>query len=94
MIGDNIMIKLPLKLLRLSCGKSTKELAEGLNISERTLEKYENNTGLIPVSILVKIRRLYGIPLELIYIGKHNDCIEDNLKYVNTALRSPQINIH
>lgn len=55
------MKKITLKAARVNTGLNQKEAAAELGISEGTLVNYEKGTSFPDVSMIEKIKRLYGL---------------------------------
>lgn len=56
-----------LKQLRLEKGKTQKELAEYLNVSQQTVSRYENQKVIsIPSDLLEKLAQYYGVSIDFI----------------------------
>lgn len=58
-----------LSRLRKECGMTQKQAAEKLQISDRTVSKWERGAGLPDVSLLKDISALYGVDMEKILEG-------------------------
>jgi len=57
---------LTLRTIRESKGYTLNEAASHCGISESKMEEAENKPGDIPASIAIKLRNLYGIPIDYI----------------------------
>lgn len=55
-----------LKKARLERGLSLEKISDEVNVSPRTLSKYETSPGKTPIHITVRLMRIYNIPLECI----------------------------
>lgn len=58
-----------LRRLRRECGMTQRQAAERLQISDRTVSKWERGAGLPDVSMLKGISALYGVDLEKLLEG-------------------------
>ena len=58
-----------LSRLRKECGMTQKQVAEKLQISDRTVSKWERGAGLPDVSLLKDISALYDVDIEKILDG-------------------------
>lgn len=61
-----------IKDLRVRANMSQSTAAKRLNISEPTLRKWENDSGLISFKDMQRIADLYHIPLDYIFFGDNN----------------------
>ncbi|WP_212970666.1 helix-turn-helix domain-containing protein [Paenibacillus cineris] len=55
-----------LKRARLERGFTLKEVSSKIQVSEKTLARYETIPGRVPVDVTVKLMRIYCIPLTCI----------------------------
>ncbi|GKQ42951.1 helix-turn-helix transcriptional regulator [Companilactobacillus sp. RD055328] len=62
-----------LEELRKSSGLSQVELAEMLNVSDRTIYKYENDSTNIPNKLLDKYMKAFEIKYDDIFLGDKYD---------------------
>jgi transcriptional regulator with XRE-family HTH domain len=67
------MIQITLKAARVNSGLTLKEAAKEFNISQLTLANYERDSTNVPRSFFIKIRSVYGIPVDNIYFGKQEE---------------------
>lgn len=63
------MFQITLRMAREAYGSSIEEVARCCGVSIEDLEKYEKDSSDMPISIGKKIRTLYDVPLNLIFIG-------------------------
>ena len=79
---DNEKIGALILSLRKENGLTQKQLAERLNISDKTVSKWERGQGLPDISLMPKISRVFGIDMEKILEGeiKNNEFIVGNMK--------------
>jgi DNA-binding XRE family transcriptional regulator len=68
------MGQITLRAARTSLGYTREEVAHYCSISTGTYGRYEVDSSLIPIKTIRKIRSLFNIPLELIFIGKERAC--------------------
>lgn len=61
---------LKLKLKRKECGLTQQEVADYLKISRNTLSVYESGKTDIPLTVFIRISKLYGCDIDEIY-GTH-----------------------
>ena len=59
---------------------SQKELAEKLNISERTLQRYENGISEPTISILLELSKIYEVSIDAI-VGNEYYATTDPARY-------------
>ena len=60
-----------LKAARVNAGYTQKEAAKMLNISQATLQNYENSVTFPTMDMVEKISGLYKFPKDFIFFGKH-----------------------
>lgn len=77
------MFKITLRDARLNSKKSLRQVSIETGISEKTLRKYERNSGLAKVNSICMLRDLYCISLNHIFIGTE----EDYKKYIQELMR-------
>ena len=59
-----------LRALRVNYSLSAKEVAKEIGIHQQTLLKYENDSTDIPLSLLEKLAKYYGVNKDFIFLGK------------------------
>ena len=64
------MQKMTLRALRTNYSLTAKEVADKLGIHQQTLLKYENDSTDIPLSLLEKLAKYYGVNKDFIFLGK------------------------
>lgn len=69
-----------LRIARKNRGFTPEYVAEYCNISVNALCKFENEPGLTPVLIVIKLRILYNIPLDFIEVDTDDP---EELSYIN-----------
>jgi len=52
-----------LKEARIKSGCSQKQISTMINISERTLSRYESEPGKAPIDVAVRLLSIYNVPL-------------------------------
>lgn len=62
-------VKITLRAARNNLVMTRKQAAKLFNIHYETLTKYEYDSSNVPISFFNKIEEVYGIPLDLIFIG-------------------------
>lgn len=67
--GEN-MQKMTLRALRTNYSLTAKEVANELGVHQQTLLKYENDSTDIPLSLLEKLAKYYGVNKDFIFLGK------------------------
>lgn len=69
--GDSMSkcYKISLADLRKKYRLSIRQASDYLEITEKNMIIYESNPGIIPASVLFKIRLLYKVPLDLIKLN-------------------------
>ncbi len=79
---DNEKIGALILSLRKEKGLTQKQLAERLNISDKTVSKWERGQGLPDISLMPKISKVFGIDIEKILEGeiKNGEFIVGNMK--------------
>lgn len=82
------MFKLTLKAVRYNSGLSRPEAAKYFDVHPATLMNYENNSSKVPRSFVVKLEKVYGIPLEYIFFGKETDFVEEKRKERDEKLQA------
>ena len=60
------MCKITLKMAREMCGYSVEEAAERCGVTVDDMMGYEKTHRILKVIMLIKLRKLYGIPLDYI----------------------------
>lgn len=58
--------------LRVRAGLSQAQAAAKLGISEPTLRKWENDSSVLSYKDMLRISKLYGVPLDYIFFGPNN----------------------
>ena len=58
-----------LALVREALGLSQRELAEALNLSPGAIGNYEQGKRVIPPHVAVRLKRLFGVPVDWLYDG-------------------------
>lgn len=58
--------------LRVRAGLSQAQAAARLGISEPTLRKWENDSSVLSYKDMLRISKLYGVPLDYIFLGPNN----------------------
>ena len=58
--------------LRVRAGLSQAQAAARLGISELTLRKWENDSSVLSYKDMLRISKLYGVPLDYIFFGPNN----------------------
>lgn len=66
------MFQITLHDARILNGYTVEEAARNIGISTDTYGTYENYPEMIPKIIAYKIKKLYDIPLDLIYLRSYN----------------------
>lgn len=64
--------------LRVRAGLSQTQAATKLGISEPTLRKWENDSSVLSYKDMLRISKLYGVPLDYIFFGPNNAFSEKN----------------
>jgi DNA-binding XRE family transcriptional regulator len=70
------MFQISLRSARINSGYTAQEVAESLNISPKTLWKYERAAGEMPLRAAVKILSLYRISVDDVYFGGESEFIK------------------
>ena len=65
-------IKHSVLVLRVRAGLSQAQAAAKLGISEPTLRKWENDSSVLSYKDMLRISKLYGVPLDYIFFGPNN----------------------
>jgi len=75
-VGDII------RTLRLERGMTQKQLADQMNISDKTVSKWERGSGLPDISLIPELSQLLGIDTQKLLTGDMapNDCVGGNMK--------------
>ena len=86
-----------LKSLRKSKGLTQQELADMLNVSNKTVSKWENGQGIPEMSTLLLLADLYGISVDDILRGskkmqKNEDKLIERLQYIVTKSKHQYVN--
>ncbi len=68
-------MKISLHAMRIMAGYTVEEAAEHCGISAGEYMAYEEDSREIPLHAARKIRKLYGIPLDLLFAGTEKDYI-------------------
>ena len=58
--------------LRMKMGMTQKALADLMNISDKTVSKWERGLGLPDVSLLVELSDIFGIKVDTLLTGRMN----------------------
>lgn len=58
-----------LRQLRLERGMTQKEAAQGLQVSDKTISKWERGLGCPDISLLPSLSALFGVPIEKLLAG-------------------------
>jgi len=66
---DNIKVGKLLLALRIEKNMTQKEIADILNLSDRTISKWERGLGFPDVSLLNELSRIYGVNIEKLLSG-------------------------
>lgn len=74
-------MQITLRVARISCGYTQGEVAKYIGVTPRTIRRWEKGGGDLAYKTLVKIRRLYGIPLDYIYFGSESEAINHNREF-------------
>ena len=71
-----------IRSLRLERGMTQRGLAERMNISDKTVSKWERGLGCPDVSLLPELSRILGVGLEHLLSGalEENDLVGGNMK--------------
>ncbi len=79
---DNVKIGMLIFSLRKEKGMTQKQLAKELNISDKTVSKWERGQGLPDISLMPELSRIFGIDIEKILEGdvRTNDITGGNMK--------------
>lgn len=67
------MFQMTLGDLRRHANCTIEELSEILGIKTKVLIKYEKDSSNIPMDLLLKIEKLYGLPADYIFLGEKCD---------------------
>ena len=70
---DTIKIGRFIKSLRKENSLTQREVAERLNVSEKTVSKWETGNGMPEVSIMLPLCKLFGISINEILSGERLD---------------------
>lgn len=63
-----------MRAVRVSCGYAEDEVARYCGVSTETINELEIDSGQIDYNLLSKLINLYGVTLDLIYLGSETDC--------------------
>lgn len=63
------MEQITLEMARLEAEFTVEEVAQKLKITSRCIMKYERDNSNIPITLFIKLCRLYNVTLDDIYIG-------------------------
>ena len=69
--------------LRTKMGMTQKSLADLMNISDKTVSKWERGLGLPDVSLLVELSQIFGINVDILLTGKMNVSDEKGVNMKN-----------
>ena len=72
------MFKISLRVARELSGYTAEEAAGNCGIPIYTLNKFETDSGQMPIKLISKILSLYKISSSLIFFGTIEDCIKHN----------------
>jgi len=62
-----------MRAVRVSCGYVEDEVARYCGVSTETINELEIDSGQIDYNLLSKLIDLYGVPLDIIYLGAETD---------------------
>lgn len=62
------MFKITLQAVRISLGYKIEEAANHCHVSTQEMERLENDLGDMPASMVIKLRKLYGFPIDYVSI--------------------------
>jgi DNA-binding XRE family transcriptional regulator len=62
------MFQITLRVVRESCGYTVEEVAEYCGIALDKMKEVEDDPGAMKDSIAIKLRKLFGIPIDYIRI--------------------------
>jgi DNA-binding XRE family transcriptional regulator len=79
------VFQITLRAARISFGYTAKEAAKACGISKSTMSRYEIDSDHVPLRTALKLVRLYGVSMDLIYWGKESNCFEHNRSHVMKA---------
>ncbi len=65
--------------LRVRAGLSQTQAASKLSVSEPTLRKWENDSSVLSYKDMIRISKLYGVPLDYIFFGPNNAFSENGV---------------
>lgn len=73
-----------IRKMRIEKGLTQKEMAEIINLSDKTISKWERGVGLPDITILKKLSEIFGITVEKILEGEleENSYVGGNMKKV------------
>ena len=69
--------------LRTKMGMTQKSLADLMNISDKTVSKWERGMGLPDVSLLVELSQIFGVNVDILLTGNMNVCDEKGVNMKN-----------
>jgi transcriptional regulator with XRE-family HTH domain len=67
-------------MAREACGYTVEKASKCFGISERILEGFEQDSGPVPFSLMLRITDSYHIPFDFVYFGPEIEYIERNLR--------------
>ena len=80
---DQIKIGAFMKELRKGKGLTQEQVAEQLNVSSRTVSRWETGTNMPDISLLLEIAGLYGISIpELINVERKSEKMNEDVKEI------------
>lgn len=82
-LNRNRPVQFTLKDLRELHGLSLSEVAREIEVSLKTLKRYELNQGKMPSSAIFKIVHFYGVSIDCIYFGTAQECAASNRKRID-----------
>ncbi len=71
-----------IRTLRLECNMTQKQLADKMNISDKTVSKWERGLGCPDISLIPELSDLLGVDTQKLLIGDMtpNDFVGGNMK--------------
>lgn len=72
------MFQITLESARECCGYSIEYVAKICNIQVKKMKRIEEDPGEENRQLIKKILGVYGVPFDMIYIGRKEDCIKNN----------------
>jgi transcriptional regulator with XRE-family HTH domain len=70
-------VLLTLRAARTNLGLTRKAASELFGIHHETMANYEYDSTNVPRTFLLKIEKLYGVPIDQIYFGKEKEHYSD-----------------